>query len=338
MNRVQGMEMNGSLVYDSLNFPLYFISPGVDFCPFRSLAYYRIVGIMSPFLRGSSSAVWRRISCPISSIIQFMDNQPDPHQFTRDAWEANAEAWDARMGDEGNDFFNILCWPALATLLHPEPGQRILDIACGNGLTSRRLAALDARVTAFDFSASLIEKAKTRSNNYQSLITYHVIDATSEAELLSLGQHSFDAALSNMALFDIADIETLFRTLPKLLRPGGTFVFSITHPSLNNSSTMHVMEEIDFEGEIKTLYSVKISRYMTPYYAQGLALRNQVKPQMYFNRPLQYYLNLGFQNGFVLDGFEERAFPPGHPQTSPLGWGGKFSEIPPVLVARLRLK
>jgi hypothetical protein len=29
----------------------------------------------------------------------------NPHQFTRDAWEANAEVWDARMGDDGNDFF-----------------------------------------------------------------------------------------------------------------------------------------------------------------------------------------------------------------------------------------
>jgi hypothetical protein len=49
-------------------------------------------------------------------------------------------------------------------------------------------------------------------------------------------------------------------------------------------------------------------------------------------------LNLAFQNGFVLDGFEERAFPPDTPQTTPLGWGGKFSEIPAVIVARLRLK
>jgi hypothetical protein len=38
----------------------------------------------------------------------------DPNQFTRDAWEAweaNAEVWDARMGDEGNDFFNTKCTP-----------------------------------------------------------------------------------------------------------------------------------------------------------------------------------------------------------------------------------
>jgi SAM-dependent methyltransferase len=267
-----------------------------------------------------------------------MDTQPDPHQFTREAWEANAEVWDARMGDEGNDFFNLLCWSSLAFLLDVQPGQHILDIACGNGLTSRRLAALGAQVTAFDFSTNLIEKAKARSANYRSLITYHVVDATNEQQLLSLGEQTFDAALSNMALFDMAELEPLFRTLPRLLKPHGIFVFSLTHPAFNNASTVHVLEEVDDQGEIKTVYSVKNSRYMTPYQSKGLALLGQPKPQMYFERPLQYYLNLGFQYGFVLDGFEERAFPPNHPQTSPLGWGGKFSEIPPVLVARFRLK
>ena len=231
-------------------------------------------------------------------------------------------------------FLNLLCWPSLISLLDVRPGRHYLDIACGNGLTSRRLAALGAQVSAFDFSANLIEKAKARSTNYQSLITYHVIDATDEQQLLSLGEQAFDAALSNMALFDMADVETLFRTLPKLLKANGTFVFSLTHPAFNNASSMHVAEEMDDEGDIKTVYSVKISRYMTPYRAKGLALRSQPKPQMYFERPLQYYLNLGFQNGFVLDGFEERSFPPEAPQTFPLGWGGNFSEIPPVLVAR----
>lgn len=277
----------------------------------------------------------RRLTKQEPFIIQPMNTLPDPHQFTRDAWEANAEVWDTRMGEEGNDFFNVLCWPSIQTLLDVQAGQHILDIACGNGLTSRRLATLGARVTAFDFSAPLIERARARGNP-DSLISYHVIDATDEQQLLSLGTGTFDAALSNMALFDMADIEVLFRTIPGLLQPNGIFLFSLMHPAFNNSSSMHMMEEIDDEGVIKTIYSVKVFRYMSQYQARGLALRNQVKPQMYFERPLQYYLNLGFQNGFVLDGFEERAFPPGHPQTSPLGWGGRFSEIPPVLVARLR--
>ncbi len=138
-----------------------------------------------------------------------------------------------------------------------------------------------------------------------------------------------------MALFDMADIEPLFHVLPRLLKPGGRFVFSLTHPAFNNTSSVHVAEEMDVEGQIKTVYSLKVSQYMTPHHARGAAMRNQPRPQLYFERPLQYYLNLGFRNGFVLDGFEERAFPPDHPQANPLGWGGKFSEIPPVLVARL---
>jgi SAM-dependent methyltransferase len=231
---------------------------------------------------------------------------------------------------------NLLCWPSLFSLLDVQSGHRYLDIACGNGLTSRRLAALGAQVTAFDFSSNLIEKARVRENP-GGRIDYHVVDATDEHSLLSLGENSFDAALSNMALFDMANIEVLFRVLPRLLKPDGIFVFSLMHPCFNNSSSVHTLEESD-DGEIKIVYSVKVSRYMTTYHALGVALRNQPQPQMYFERPLQYYLNLGFQNGFVVDGFEERAFPPDGPQTSPLGWGGKFSEIPPALIARLRKK
>jgi len=273
---------------------------------------------------------------------------PDPNQFSKEAWDANAEHWDSRMGDDGNDFFNVLCWPVLASFLNvsssatrtpplnAKPGSRILDIACGNGLTSRRLAALGVNVTAFDFSANLIEKAKTRSIDNQSRITYHVVDATSESELLKFGERQFDAALSNMALFDMPVIEPLFRALRKLLKPNGVFVFSLMHPAFNNPSAALLAEEWD-DGELHTRYAVKTSLYMTPFQSKGLALRNQPKPQLYFHRPIRYYMNIAFQNGFILDGFEERAFPPVHPQVTVLGWGGKFSEIPPVLIVRMRL-
>jgi len=262
--------------------------------------------------------------------------QNNPNQFTKDAWDANAEVWDSRMGDEGNDWFKTLQWPVLASFLDVQPDSNILDIACGNGLTSRQLAALGANVTAFDFSAKLIEKAKTRPNP-DNRITYHIVDATDENQLLALGENKYDSALSNMALFDMANIEVLFQTLPKLLKPNGIFAFSLCHPAFNNSSSVHIAEQWD-DGKVNTRYAVKVSRYMTPYHAEGLALQNQPQPQLYFERPIQYYINLGFQNGFVSDGFEERAFPPDHPQTNSLSWGGNFSEIPPVLVMRMRLK
>jgi 2-polyprenyl-3-methyl-5-hydroxy-6-metoxy-1,4-benzoquinol methylase len=265
-----------------------------------------------------------------------MNTHIDPNEISRQAWDANAEHWDARMGDDGNDFFNILCWPAIASFLDVQPDSRLLDIACGNGLTSRRLAALGANVTAFDFSSNLIGKAKARTNP-DSRISYHVLDATDEAQLLSLGEHKFDSALSNMALFDMPEIDPLFKALRKLLIPNGSFVFSLMHPAFNNPSAALMAEEWD-DGEIHTRYAVKVSRYINQFLSEGLALRNQPRPQLYFHRPIKNYMNVAFQNGFVLDGFDEHAFPPNHPQVALLGWGGKFSEIPPVLLMRFRLK
>jgi 2-polyprenyl-3-methyl-5-hydroxy-6-metoxy-1,4-benzoquinol methylase len=258
------------------------------------------------------------------------------NEETRRAWDANAAYWDEKMG-EGNDFVNLLEWPAVMRLLDPQPGQRILDIATGNGLTARRLAAMEAQVSAFDFSEELIKLAQARTEP-DLRITFYVLDASDEDAILqTFHDEKFDSALCNMALFDMADIEPLFHALPSLLKPGGAFVFSLTHPAFNNTSSVHMGEEIDAEGQIITTYSVKVLRYMTAHQAHGAALRGQPRPQLYFERPLQYYLALGFRNGFVLDGFEECAFPAGYPQKNPLSWGGNFSEIPPVLVARLRL-
>jgi len=83
---------------------------------------------------------------------------------------------------------------------------------------------------------------------------------------------------------------------------------------------------------------VKILGYITSTVTQAVAMRGQPKPQLIFHRPLQVLLGTGFDAGFVLDGLEERAFPPDHPSTRDyLSWGANFSEITPVLVARMRL-
>jgi hypothetical protein len=141
-----------------------------------------------------------------------------------------------------------------------------------------------------------------------------------------------------MALFDMAEIGPLVRTLPRLLRPGGRFVFSVIHPCFNSPHMALVGEVEDREGDIVTVYSVKVFRYMTPTVTHAAAIRGQPKPQLIFHRPLQVLFGTCFEAGFVLDGLEERAFPPDHPSgREPLSWGGKFSEIPPVLVARMRL-
>ena len=78
---------------------------------------------------------------------------------TRSIWEENAEGWDDRMAD-GNRFFRELIWPATKVLLSLREGDRVLDVACGNGVTARAMASLGAHVTAFDFSPSMIEPVR----------------------------------------------------------------------------------------------------------------------------------------------------------------------------------
>ena len=110
---------------------------------------------------------------------------------TRQAWNQNADFWDERMG-EGNDFVEMLIWSATEHLLQLQPGERVLDIACGNGLSSRRLAAHGAQVTAFDFAEEMIRHAQVRTTEHSQQIEYLVLDATDEAEEVLEGATSLD--------------------------------------------------------------------------------------------------------------------------------------------------
>jgi 2-polyprenyl-3-methyl-5-hydroxy-6-metoxy-1,4-benzoquinol methylase len=250
------------------------------------------------------------------------------------AWNTNARFWDERMAD-GNDFFNVLIWPAVENLLRPTAREHILDIACGNGMTSRRLAQAGASVSAFDFSDEMISLARKRNNDLR--IEYRVADATDDRALHELGVGRFDGALCNMALMDLADIAPLMRALARLLRPEGRFVFSVMHPCFNNPSTVQMGEAEDRAGNFVSTYSVKVSRYLTPYSQAGLAMHGQPTPHPYFHRPLGALLGPGFEAGLVLDALEERAFPPENTDgTTPLSWNGRFSEIPPVMVGRMK--
>jgi hypothetical protein len=55
---------------------------------------------------------------------------PDLAGESRDIWDQNARWWDARMG-EGNDWHRLLIAPAVEKLLGVQPGERVLELACG---------------------------------------------------------------------------------------------------------------------------------------------------------------------------------------------------------------
>jgi len=99
------------------------------------------------------------------------------------SWEANAAFWDDSMGDEGNEFFNVLEMPAVERLTAVKEGDRILDLATGNGLLARRLASLGAIVRATDASQNMIKLAEKRVIKEEaSKITYSLLDVTKDAD------------------------------------------------------------------------------------------------------------------------------------------------------------
>src|SRR5690554_412363 len=241
------------------------------------------------------------IECIKNERGSFMGEWKELVQDTQSRWNENAEFWDDYMGEESNRWHRELIRPCTEKLLSVKVGQKILDIACGNGNFSRRLADLGAHVTAIDYSSKMIERAERRSQEYTDRIEYKVMDATNENELLDLGMNRFDSTVSNMALMDIADITPLINTLNKLLKKKGSFVFSIPHPCFQTSGMRKVYETEDVKGTIISRSSVQISKYLSPRSYEAMGISGQPVPHFMFHRSLSYYMKLFFQSGFVLD-------------------------------------
>lgn len=252
---------------------------------------------------------------------------------TQQIWERKAAYWDERMG-EGNLFWRVLIGPASERLLDLQAGESVLDVGCGNGVFSRRIAQACASVVGIDFSPTFIERARTRTTEYADRITYLVADATDAGQLLALGEQRFDAAVSNMVLQDMPTIEPLLQTLPRLLRPNGRFVFAVPHPAFNVIGASSVGIEEDRAAGVETYY-IKLSDYLHVPPTKGIGTWGESEPHYYFHRPLSVLLGACFAAGFVMDRLEEPAFGPDDGTPRALGWPN-VKKFPAVLVVRLR--
>jgi 2-polyprenyl-3-methyl-5-hydroxy-6-metoxy-1,4-benzoquinol methylase len=259
----------------------------------------------------------------------------DLNRAAREVWDRKADFWDARMGD-GNLFQRELIAPASEQLLGVRPGELILEIACGNGVFSRRMADLGARVVATDFSARFLELARSRETGRSGQIDYQLLDATDERALAALGEARFDAAVCNMGLMDMATIDPLMHALKRLLTPDGRFVFSVLHPAFNvGAVTVLGLEQEDRGGQVITTPYVKLHQYLSVPPLLGAGMPDEPEPHPYFHRSLSALLGAAFSAGFVLDGLREPALAASNDPQRPFGWS-HFPDIPPVLVGRLR--
>ncbi|MBZ5486281.1 class I SAM-dependent methyltransferase [Halomonas aquamarina] len=132
-----------------------------------------------------------------------MDNstpQPPSQQWNADHYARHAD-FVPKMSNE------------VIKLLSPQPGQRILDLGCGDGALTERLMELGADVLAVDSSEEMVAAARARGVNAR------VVDAH---ELPF--DHEFDAVFSNAALHWMLDPQAVLSGVKRALKPGGRFV------------------------------------------------------------------------------------------------------------------
>ncbi|EYB67603.1 hypothetical protein DEIPH_ctg033orf0002 [Deinococcus phoenicis] len=102
--------------------------------------------------------------------------------------------------------------------LHPQPGERILDLGCGTGELTARIARTGARVTGVDASAAMIGAARNAfpEPGFEVMEAHHLTF-----------RDDFDAVFSNAALHWMKPLEGVFPRVAAALKPGGRFVLEM---------------------------------------------------------------------------------------------------------------
>ncbi|MBX3368354.1 MAG: methyltransferase domain-containing protein [Phycisphaeraceae bacterium] len=152
---------------------------------------------------------------------------PTRAKASEGSWDHVAQWYDTLIDDRGSDLYSTVIMPGSLGLLAARPGERILDLACGQGVLARSLATIGAKVVGVDASPQLIEAARARSGP----IDYAVGDAR---DLAPLGLKDFDAIACIMALMNIDPLESVIRGCANALKDGGRFVAVILHPAFRS--------------------------------------------------------------------------------------------------------
>jgi trans-aconitate methyltransferase len=120
--------------------------------------------------------------------------------------------WSSQLYGQNARFVGDLASNAVA-LLDPKVGERILDIGCGDGYLTEKIAASGAQLIGIDYSPELAKAARSRG------IEVHV----QSAETMEF-DHEFDAAFSNAALHWMLNARALVKGVEKALKPRGRFI------------------------------------------------------------------------------------------------------------------
>lgn len=227
---------------------------------------------------------------------------------------------DRNLADE-NGLWHVLLSRFKEILGDRLKGARVCDIACGEGYLSRFLGQLGPQeVIGIDLSDALIDVATQRKN--ASNLSYRVDDAQ---HLRTFSDASIDIAVSQLAIMDIPDHRALFRSVRRVLKAGGAFVFSLLHPCFE--TPFHAPDESPFLVDTNGTAIAYIVRHYTSegfWQSGGTGVRGHMGA---YHRKLSTLLNDLLAAGFLLEKLDE-----------PVVEGrGLLSQVPQALLISARV-
>ncbi len=217
----------------------------------------------------------------------------------RKGWDDVAEWWVSRYNSKGDLNREWLVDPVLLRFLGKVRGLRVLDAGCGGGYLCRILARRGATVDGVDLSSKLIETAKKMEKREPSGATFHQGNL---ANMRVFRSDTFDKVVSNIVLQDVLKLDKAVKEIYRVTKPGGSFVFSITHPAFERPPSKWFREPEDTER-------TEESRYLMTYDYLGRVATCWGQPGfpmvVGFHRPLRDFFKALSKAGFLVSRLEE---------------------------------
>jgi len=225
----------------------------------------------------------------------------------RQQWDENAEAFAGLIAGAGTPHHKSILNPCIEELIGDVTGRSLLDAGSGEGYLARYYARKGADVTAIDFSPSLVETSIDLSKEEDYDVDFRVDDV---CHIESVPRQTFDIVLCNLVLLNIPCLEKALNEFHRVLKDGGTLVFSVVHPAFNfyGPGTWQMGEKDPDTNRRVGLY-FKVDHYFEEKeYERYWRTRDGEKfpaPISFFHRTLSTYLNALIATGFKLIDFKE---------------------------------